>query len=387
MKIKLDELAKLDSIIQELEKRDQLKRKLYYKEFVELYNKSNSLQALLNNSFDNNGNKIELEEYNKVFDVLKADTTIIILNHYFRLKNIEIHNEEIESDESLSQIISEQKLDDNVKLYFKDMLKKPLLTVSEERELLEKTAQGDLEARNKLVESNLRLVVSIAKHYLNRGLSFLDLIQEGNLGLMYAIDKFDMDKGNRVSTYSTWWIRQRISRAIANYSRPIRIPVQKGELYRKILKTKNNYIMEHNGKEPTFKEIADELNCKEEDVLCCFRATEFAISLDQPISAEEGINETEFYNFIKDEKASVATDDSVDHSSARKVLEKSFDELKPKEKEVLILRFGWEGDPPKTLEEVGNEIGVTRERIRQIESKSLKKLKRKRRVKALESFF
>ena len=140
-------------------------------------------------------------------------------------------------------------------------------------------------------------------------------------------------------------------------------------------------------KEPTFKEIADELNCKEEDVLCCFRATEFAISLDQPISAEEGINETEFYNFIKDEKASVATDDSVDHASARKVLEKSFDELRPKEKEVLKLRFGWEGEPPKTLQEVGDEIGVTRERIRQIESKSLKKLKRKRRVKALESFF
>ncbi len=387
MKIKLDELEKLDSIIQELEKRDQLKRKLYYKDFVELYNKSKSLQALLNNSFENNDNIIESEEYNKVFDVLKADTTIIILNHYFRLKNIEIENDTLESDESLSQIISEQKLDDNVKLYFKDMLKRPLLTVSEERELLEKTAQGNLEARNKLVESNLRLVVSIAKRYLNRGLSFLDLIQEGNLGLMYAIDKFDMDKGNRVSTYSTWWIRQRISRAIANYSRPIRIPVQKGELYRKILKTKNNYIMEHNGKEPTFKEIADELNCKEEDVLCCFRATEFAISLDQSVFSDEGINETEFYNFIKDEKASVATDEAVDHGSARKVLEISFDELKPKEKEVLILRFGWEGDPPKTLKEVGDEIGVTRERIRQIESKSLKKLKRKRRVKALESFF
>ena len=181
-------------------------------------------------------------------------------------------------------------------------------------------------------------------------------------------------------------IGQRISRAIANQSRSIRIPVQKGELYKRILKEKDRYIMENYGKEPTNKELAKLLNCKEEDIICCVRASEFAISLDQPIASEDAVSDTEFYNFIKDERASEATDYAVDHTSARTVLEKSFNEINPKEKEVLLLRFGWNGEVPMTLEQVGTELGVTRERIRQIQKKALKKMGAKKKVKALKPY-
>ena len=387
MKIKIEELKKLDSLLCEVEKQEKLKIKLYYKSFEKLYNKSECLQKLLNDSFTFEDNKLEAEEYNKVYDVLKAESSIIILNHFFRLKNIEVKNDHLESDESLYRLIDNQNLDDNVKLYFNEMVRRPLLTAAEEKELLEKTINGDEDARKLLIESNLRLVVNIAKNYLYRGLSFLDLIQEGNVGLIKAIDKFDMDKGNRLSTYATWWIRQNISRAVANHGRTIRIPVAKVELYKKILKAKDEYMMKNEGKEATYEEIAEILNCKTEDIILCIRASEFPMSLDQSIVNDDAIGETEFYNFIEDERSTSATNEAVDRTSSRKVLDKSINELKEQKKIVLVKRFGWNGDNPKTLQEVGEEMNLTRERIRQIEAKALLELGNKRRVKELKSFY
>lgn len=387
MKIQKEGLIKLDSIVQELEEKGQLNGRLYYKDFEKLYNKSEILQNLLNNSFLFDTKKIELEEYHKLLSILKADTSIVIISHFFRLKKIELEEEKLEDDKKIVELINEQELDDNVKLYFYEMLKIPLLTAKEERELLERSIEGDIEASNKLVEANLRLVVSIAKYYVKRGLDFLDLIQEGNIGLMYAISKFDLDKGNRLSTYATPWIKQRISRAIPTQGRTIRIPVQKEELYKKIEKERERYIINNYGEEPSNETIAKIIGCKEKDIEECIRAAEFPVSLDQPVTTDEAINATLLYSFIEDDEASRAIDDLVDHNSARQILEESFETLKPQEKDILMKRFGWNGETPKTLQEVGNEEGVTRERIRQIERKSLDKLARKKRVKTLKSFY
>ncbi|MBQ0018836.1 MAG: RNA polymerase sigma factor RpoD [Clostridiales bacterium] len=271
--------------------------------------------------------------------------------------------------------------DDPVRMYFKEIGKVPLLTADEERELAIRIEQGDEEAKKKLCESNLRLVVSIARRYLNRGLSFLDLIQEGNLGLMKAVDKFDYTKGYKFSTYATWWIRQAITRSIADQARTIRIPVHMVETINKLIRISRQLLQEY-GREPTSEEIAKEMGISVEKVREIKKISQDPVSLETPIGEEE---DSHLGDFIPDEDIPSPVD-AASYSMLQKQLREVLDTLSEREKKVLILRFGIEDGRPRTLEEVGREFNVTRERIRQIEAKALRKLRHPSRSKKLKDY-
>ena len=268
--------------------------------------------------------------------------------------------------------------DDPVRMYFKEIGKVPLLTAEEERELAIRIEQGDEEAKKKLCESNLRLVVSIARRYLNRGLSFLDLIQEGNLGLIKAVEKFDYTKGYKFSTYATWWIRQAITRSIADQARTIRIPVHMVETINKLIRISRQLLQEY-GREPTSEEIAKEMGISVEKVREIKKISQDPVSLETPIGEEE---DSHLGDFIPDEDIPSPVDAAA-YSMLQKQLREVLDTLSEREKKVLILRFGLDDGRPRTLEEVGREFNVTRERIRQIEAKALRKLRHPSRSKKL----
>ena len=273
------------------------------------------------------------------------------------------------------------QMDDPVKVYLKEIGKIPLLTAEEEIELAMRIAENDPKAKKRLEEANLRLVVSIAKRYGGRGMQFLDLIQEGNLGLIKAVEKFDYTKGFKFSTYATWWIRQAITRAIADQARTIRIPVHMVETINKVKKT-NSLLLHKNGREPTAEEIAAELGMSVEKVREILRVAQEPVSLETPIGEEA---DSHLGDFIPDEDA-LAPADAASQMLLKEALNAVLKTLTPREAKVLALRFGLDDGHPKTLEEVGAEFNVTRERIRQIEAKALRKLRHPQRSKKLKDF-
>ncbi len=271
--------------------------------------------------------------------------------------------------------------DDPVRMYLREIGRIPLLTYEEEIELAEKILEGDEEAKQKLAESNLRLVVSIAKKYVGRGMLFLDLIQEGNMGLIKAVEKFDYTKGYKFSTYATWWIRQAITRAIADQARTIRIPVHMVETINKLIRT-SRHLLQRLGREPTPDEIAEELEMPVEKVMEIQKIAQDPVSLETPIGEED---DSHLGDFIQDED-SPAPHDAAAYTLLKEQLEEVMNTLTPREAKVLKLRFGLEDGKARTLEEVGREFEVTRERIRQIEAKALRKLRHPSRSKKLRDY-
>lgn len=289
---------------------------------------------------------------------------------------------EYEKDQDLyDQLVKEINMDDPVKMYLKDIGRVPLLSADDEIDLAKRMAEGDESAKLKLSEANLRLVVSIAKRYVGRGMQFLDLIQEGNLGLMKAVEKFDYQKGFKFSTYATWWIRQAITRAIADQARTIRIPVHMVETINKQVRV-SRVLLQELGREPTPAEIAEEMGISETRVMEIQKIAQDPVSLETPIGEEE---DSHIGDFLEDETAT-APSDTVAFTMLKEQLISVLDTLTPREEKVLRLRYGIDDGRPRTLEEVGKEFNVTRERIRQIEAKALRKLRHPSRSKRLKDF-
>jgi len=298
----------------------------------------------------------------------------------------DLENEEEFSDEDLA-ITAENVdafADDSVRLYLREIGKIPLLTPEEEADLADRIVKGDKKAKDKMVESNMRLVVSIAKRYGGRGLDFLDLIQEGNTGLLRAVEKFDPAKGFKFSTYATWWVRQAITRAIADQARTIRIPVHMVETINKVLRTTRKLTTELN-REPTNEEIAEELGLEPEKIDYVMRIKQDIASLDASVGREGDDEDSVLGDFVEDEER-----DSPEDSAANQILKEQLSEiiatLTDREQKIIRLRFGIGGGRPHTLEEVGNEFDVTRERIRQIEAKALSKLRKNKDTKKLHEY-
>lgn len=290
--------------------------------------------------------------------------------------------DDYEKDKELyDQLLKEISMDDPVKMYLKDIGKVPLLSADDEIELARKMMDGDKSAKRELSVANLRLVVSIAKRYVGRGMQFLDLIQEGNLGLMKAVEKFDYQKGFKFSTYATWWIRQAITRAIADQARTIRIPVHMVETINKVVRVQRLLLQQY-GREPTPEEIAKEMGIPEQRVVEIQKISQDPVSLETPIGEEE---DSHLGDFIEDEQALAPTDVVASNLLKEQLLE-ILDTLTPREEKVLRLRYGLDDGKPRTLEEVGKEFNVTRERIRQIEAKALRKLHHPTRSKRLKEF-
>ncbi|MBQ5967900.1 MAG: RNA polymerase sigma factor RpoD [Clostridiales bacterium] len=272
-------------------------------------------------------------------------------------------------------------MDDPVRMYLKEIGKVPLLTAEQEQDLAQRMLEGDEDAKSQLIEANLRLVVSIAKRYLGRGMQFLDLIQEGNLGLIKAVDKFDHSKGFKFSTYATWWIRQAITRAIADQARTIRIPVHMVETINRLVREQRALIQEL-GREPTVEEIAERMNLSVEKVREIQKISQEPVSLEKPIGEEE---DSHLGDFIPDDDA-MSPADQVAYTLLKEQLLDAMKGLTAREEKVLRLRFGLDDGRQRTLEEVGKEFNVTRERIRQIEAKALRKLRHPSRSKKLKDY-
>jgi len=295
-------------------------------------------------------------------------------------KDILDEEEDIDADIDLS-IPEGVSIDDPVRMYLKEIGKVNLLTAEEEVELAKRMAQGDDEAKRRLAEANLRLVVSIAKRYVGRGMLFLDLIQEGNLGLIKAVEKFDYTKGYKFSTYATWWIRQAITRAIADQARTIRIPVHMVETINKLIRVSRQLLQQY-GRDPLPEEVAREMDISEDKVREIIKIAQEPVSLETPIGEEE---DSHLGDFIPDDDAP-APAEAAAFTLLKEQLMDVLDTLTPREEKVLRLRFGLDDGRARTLEEVGKEFQVTRERIRQIEAKALRKLRHPSRSKKLRDF-
>ena len=280
------------------------------------------------------------------------------------------------------ELVAEYNLDDPVRMYLKEIGQVKLLSTEEELELAKRVAEGDQNAKNKLTEANLRLVVSIAKKYSGRGLHILDLIQEGNTGLIRAVDKFDWTKGNKFSTYATWWIRQAITRAIADQARTIRVPVHMVEVINKATRC-NRKLVQELGREPTMEEIAKELNLPVEKIIEANRTAADTLSLDTPVGDEE---DTTIGSFVEDERTPGPAD-ATSNALLAEALGEILGTLTEREADVLKMRFGMYDGRTHTLEEVGQIFGVTRERIRQIENKAIRKLRHPSRAKKIKDFY
>jgi len=289
--------------------------------------------------------------------------------------------EELKLDQITDTSYEGINVDDPVRMYLREIGRIPLLTFEQELELAKKILEGDEEAKQQLAESNLRLVVSIAKKYVGRGMLFLDLIQEGNMGLIKAVEKFDYTKGFKFSTYATWWIRQAITRAIADQARTIRIPVHMVETINKLIRT-SRHLLQQLGREPTQDEIATEMEIPVEKVMEIQKIAQDPVSLETPIGEED---DSHLGDFIQDDD-SPAPHDSAAYTLLKEQLEDVMNTLTPREAKVLKLRFGLEDGKARTLEEVGREFEVTRERIRQIEAKALRKLRHPSRSKKLRDY-
>ena len=337
--------------------------------------------------------KLNKDQIDEVYDLVEKNGISIVDKREPNGNELEdVEEDEVDVDDGLvlktngeidvdATVPKSLPTDDAVRMYLKEIGKVPLLTGAEERELAIRMEQGDEEAKKKLCESNLRLVVSIAKRYLNRGLSFLDLIQEGNLGLIKAVDKFDYTKGYKFSTYATWWIRQAITRSIADQARTIRIPVHMVETINKLIRISRQLLQEL-GREPTSEEIAKEMGITVEKVREIKKISQDPVSLETPIGEEE---DSHLGDFIPDDDVPAPVEAAA-YSMLKEQLMEVLDTLSDREKKVLMLRFGLEDGRPRTLEEVGKEFNVTRERIRQIEAKALRKLRHPSRSKKLRDY-
>lgn len=324
------------------------------------------------------------EQIEKFYDTLESQGVEIVEDFGEEpLENTETNGNNNEESENIDDALNTDgiAIDDPVKVYLKEIGRVPLLTPEEEIDLAVRVSKGDEAAKKRLAEANLRLVVSIAKRYLGRGMQFLDLIQEGNLGLIKAVEKFDYTKGFKFSTYATWWIRQAITRAIADQARTIRIPVHMVETINKVKKV-SSQLLHTNGHEPTADEIAAELDIPADKVREIMRVAQEPVSLETPIGEEE---DSHLGDFIPDDDAP-APQDAASHTLLKEQLAEVLDTLTPREEKVLRLRFGLEDGRSRTLEEVGKEFNVTRERIRQIEAKALRKLRHPSRSKKLKDF-
>ena len=325
------------------------------------------------------------EQMDKLYEQLEANNIEVVDDfanvNLEELDFTEAPQETHEEAETPVAATEQVAIDDPVKVYLKEIGRVPLLTPEEETALAMRIIEGDDNAKKRLSEANLRLVVSIAKRYVGRGMQFLDLIQEGNLGLIKAVEKFDYTKGFKFSTYATWWIRQAITRAIADQARTIRIPVHMVETINKVKKV-SSQLLHKNGHEPTAEEIAEELAMPVDKVREIMRVAQEPVSLETPIGEEE---DSHLGDFIPDDDAP-APADAASHTLLKEQLEEVLQSLTDREAKVLRLRFGLEDGRPRTLEEVGKEFDVTRERIRQIEAKALRKLRHPSRSKKLKDF-
>ncbi len=323
------------------------------------------------------------EQMDKLYEMLEANNIQVIDDFAnVSLEELDFSLETAESEEQEDTAQTESvTVDDPVKVYLKEIGRVPLLTPEKETALAMRIMEGDMRAKQRLSEANLRLVVSIAKRYVGRGMQFLDLIQEGNLGLIKAVEKFDYTKGFKFSTYATWWIRQAITRAIADQARTIRIPVHMVETINKVKKV-SSQLLHKNGHEPTAEEVAEELAMSVDKVREIMRVAQEPVSLETPIGEEE---DSHLGDFIPDDDAP-APADAASHTLLKEQLEEVLASLTDREAKVLRLRFGLEDGRPRTLEEVGKEFDVTRERIRQIEAKALRKLRHPSRSKKLKAF-
>ena len=323
---------------------------------------------------------IEPDQMEKFYDMLESNGVEIVENlDDLMMEDAELDNITGDSGKDSSGSDTVVATDDPVRIYLKDIGRVPLLTPEEETEIARRILEGDEKASQRLVEANLRLVVSIAKRYLGRGMQFLDLIQEGNLGLMKAVEKFDHTKGFKFSTYATWWIRQAITRAIADQARTIRIPVHMGETINKIKKA-SSQLLHENGHEPTIEELSEYLNIPIDKIKEAMRASQEPVSLETPIGEEE---DSHLGDFIPDDSA-VTPQDAASQLMLKEQLSAVLSTLTPREEKVIRLRFGLDDGRPRTLEEVGEVFAVTRERIRQIEAKALRKLRHPSRSKKLK---
>ncbi len=349
-------------------------------EVKELIEKGKSKGTLTYKEIMDTLEEIELDpdQIEKIYDTFD-EMGIDILGEDEIVKEIIEDETELEAEEfTVPEGVS---IDDPVRMYLKEIGKIPLLTADEEIELAQAIEEGDEEAKRKLAEANLRLVVSIAKRYVGRGMLFLDLIQEGNLGLIKAVEKFDYRKGFKFSTYATWWIRQAITRAIADQARTIRIPVHMVETINKLIRVSRQLLQEL-GREPLPEEIADEMGLSEDKVREILKIAQEPVSLETPIGEEE---DSHLGDFIPDDDAP-APAEAAAFTMLREQLVDVLDTLTPREEKVLRLRFGLDDGRVRTLEEVGREFNVTRERIRQIEAKALRKLRHPSRSKKLKDY-
>ena len=329
--------------------------------------------------------QLDAEQFEKILDFLEANNIDVL-----RITDDDVDDEmlldvddeeEIEVEKIDLSVPDGVSIEDPVRMYLKEIGKVPLLSAEEEIELAKRMELGDQEAKKRLAEANLRLVVSIAKRYVGRGMLFLDLIQEGNLGLITAVEKFDYRKGDKFSTYATWWIRQAITRAIADQARTIRIPVHMVETINKLIRVSRQLLQEL-GREPTPEEIAAEMNMPVERVREILKISQEPVSLETPIGEEE---DSHLGDFIQDDNVPVPADAAA-FTLLKEQLEEVLGTLTEREQKVLTLRFGLEDGRARTLEEVGKEFNVTRERIRQIEAKALRKLRHPSRSRKLKDY-
>ena len=355
--------------------------------------KQNSLDVTEINDFfagDNLGPEQMDEIYNYLehnnIDVIPViDDTLLAEEDALLLDDLDddFHDDKVEEDIDLDAIdlLDGIGTEDPVRMYLKEIGTVPLLTAEEELRLAKRKAEGDESAKERLIEANLRLVVSIAKRYTGRGMSFLDLVQEGNLGLIKGVEKFDYTKGYKLSTYATWWIRQSVTRALADQARTIRVPVHMGETINKMSKMQRKLTLEL-GYEPSVSELAEALEMSEDKVMEIMQIAREPASLETPIGEEDDSN---LGDFVADSNA-VTPEGNVESVMLREHIDALLGDLKERERQVIVLRFGLEDGHPRTLEEVGKEFNVTRERIRQIEAKALRKLRNPVRSKRIRDF-
>ncbi len=352
------------TIIKELIERGKKKGSLTYKEIAD------TLEEI----------EIEADQIEKIYEMIES-LGVEVTGDIEEPENLD-DIEEVSPEEFLDLSVPDGiAIDDPVRMYLKEIGRVPLLTNEEEVELAIRVSGGDVDARKRLAEANLRLVVSIAKRYVGRGMLFLDLIQEGNLGLIKAVEKFDYEKGFKFSTYATWWIRQAITRAIADQARTIRIPVHMVETINKLIRVSRQLLQEL-GREPTHEEIAKEMGMSIDKVREITKIAQEPVSLETPIGEEE---DSHLGDFIPDEDAP-APSEAASFLLLKEQLVNVLNTLTSREEKVLRLRFGLDDGRPRTLEEVGKEFNVTRERIRQIEAKALRKLRHPSRSKKLKDY-
>ena len=385
LKEEIKEIAEMENEREEQNhEKDPQKEKIKQEKVKNLLKKAKEKGQITYGDLASQLNDVSPDQIDSVFDAFEEIGVDLLPDDFDDepdledLKEVEdLKLDEITEDTNYDGI----NVDDPVRMYLREIGRIPLLTFDEELDLAKRILEGDEEAKQKLAESNLRLVVSIAKKYVGRGMLFLDLIQEGNMGLIKAVEKFDYTKGFKFSTYATWWIRQAITRAIADQARTIRIPVHMVETINKLIRT-SRHLLQQYGREPTPEEIAAEMEISVEKVAEIQKIAQDPVSLETPIGEED---DSHLGDFIQDDD-SPAPHDAASYTLLREQLEEVMNTLTPREAKVLKLRFGLEDGKSRTLEEVGSQFNVTRERIRQIEAKALRKLRHPSRSKKLRDY-